>query len=274
MQAAHAKNLKVLFDYAMVHVHTESAVYKQHKNDSPAGSRRTASLRRDAGCGNYDNDAAGSRRYLAHYDYTNSGRAHLLGERGRRSSSRRTATTPSASTPSSRSTRAGSPRCARPITSQILASEMPQQRFYMVGETYDFQNRGLIASLIDSATKLDGQFDFPLRIRLVEAVLDAQHAEPAHAGRPQLEPQRAAGDDGARRSSWTRTTRSTRRDAVMSTFIGNHDLPRSIHYAEQTLPGWLGAARADRRQEQRVVEPAGRSRPTRTPTSASPTPSP
>ena len=27
----------------------------------------------------------------------------------------------------------------------------------------------------------------------------------------------------------------------MSTFIGNHDLPRSIHYAEQTLPSWLGS---------------------------------
>ncbi len=30
-------------------------------------------------------------------------------------------------------------------------------------------------------------------------------------------------------------------DAVMSTFIGNHDLPRSIHYAEQTLPAWIQA---------------------------------
>jgi glycosidase len=28
-------------------------------------------------------------------------------------------------------------------------------------------------------------------------------------------------------------------DAVMSTFVGNHDLPRSIHYAEGTLPSWL-----------------------------------
>ena len=27
----------------------------------------------------------------------------------------------------------------------------------------------------------------------------------------------------------------------MSTFIGNHDLPRSIHFAEQTLPAWLGS---------------------------------
>ena len=34
-------------------------------------------------------------------------------------------------------------------------------------------------------------------------------------------------------------------DAVMSTFIGNHDLPRSIHYAEQTLPGWLGSSATD-----------------------------
>jgi len=30
-------------------------------------------------------------------------------------------------------------------------------------------------------------------------------------------------------------------DAVMSTFIGNHDLPRAIHYTEQTLPSWLGS---------------------------------
>jgi glycosidase len=29
-------------------------------------------------------------------------------------------------------------------------------------------------------------------------------------------------------------------DAVMSTFVGNQDLPRSIHFAEQTIPAWLG----------------------------------
>jgi glycosidase len=29
-------------------------------------------------------------------------------------------------------------------------------------------------------------------------------------------------------------------DAVMSTFVGNQDLPRSIHFAEQTVPSWLG----------------------------------
>jgi glycosidase len=28
-------------------------------------------------------------------------------------------------------------------------------------------------------------------------------------------------------------------DSVMSTFVGNQDLPRSIHFAEDTLPAWL-----------------------------------
>jgi glycosidase len=30
--------------------------------------------------------------------------------------------------------------------------------------------------------------------------------------------------------------------AVMSTFIGNQDLPRSIHFAEATMPSWLGSS--------------------------------
>ncbi len=41
----------------------------------------------------------------------------------------------------------------------------------MVGETYDFGNRDLLKQYIDPATKLDGQFDFPLRRLLVEATL-------------------------------------------------------------------------------------------------------
>jgi glycosidase len=124
------------------------------------------------------------------------------------------------------------------VTSQILANEMPQQRFYMVGETYDFQNRGLIASMIDPNTKLDGQFDFPLRIRLVEALLmrstqnlltpdDLNWSRNAPPGMTGLSHFMDSND----------TFYPT--DAVMSTFIGNHDLPRSIHYAEQTVPQWL-----------------------------------
>ena len=51
--AAHAKGLKVLFDYAMVHVHTESDVYKQHQSDSPAWFTPNC-ICGAAGCGNYD----------------------------------------------------------------------------------------------------------------------------------------------------------------------------------------------------------------------------
>ena len=172
MQAAHAKNLKVLFDYAMVHVHTESAVYTQHKNDSPAGSRRSASVRRhERGCGNYDNYSCWFAPYLAHYDYTNSAAARTFSVNAAISAHpdvRQRRLPP-------RRHQAGRPELARGAASRRSRSQIlrerrsPQQRFYMVGETYDFQNRGLIASFIDPSTKLDGQFDFPLRIRLVEA---------------------------------------------------------------------------------------------------------
>jgi glycosidase len=126
------------------------------------------------------------------------------------------------------------------VSSQILATESPQQRFYMVGETYDFQNRALIRSMIDPSSKLDGQFDFPLRIRLIEAML-------MRSTQNMLTP-----DD----LSWSRDAPPGMVglqqfmdsndafypvDAVMSPFLGNHDLPRSIHYAEQTLPAWLAA---------------------------------
>jgi glycosidase len=85
---------------------------------------------------------------------------------------------------------------------------------------------------------LDGQFDFPLRIRLVEALLmrstenmltpdDLNWGRAAPPGMTGLSQFMDSND----------TFYPT--DAVMSTFIGNHDLPRSIHYAEQTVPTWL-----------------------------------
>jgi glycosidase len=110
----------------------------------------------------------------------------------------------------------------------------------MVGETYDFQNRALIRSFLDSTNKLDGQFDFPLRIRLVEDVL-------MRSTQGNLTP-----DD----TNWGRNAPPGMTglaqfmdsndtfypvDSVMSTFIGNHDLPRSIHYADDT-PYWSNSA--------------------------------
>src|SRR5262249_13570258 len=91
------------------------------------------------------------------------------------------------------------------ITSQILATETPQQRFYMVGETYDFGNRTFIGSFIDPQTKLDGQFDFPLRLNLLKSVVMRQGGY----GLDQLASFMDSNDNfyGS--------------NAVMSTFIGN-----------------------------------------------------
>jgi len=239
VQAAHAKNIKVLFDYAMVHVHTESSVYKQHVNDTPSWFTPPCVCGDTVhGCGNYDNYNCWFTSYLAHFDFTHASAArdYSVG-----------AAVSLVSTYGNDAFRLDAIKQVDPswlaalrpqINSQILAKQKPQQRFYMVGETYDFQNRALIRSFLDSTNKLDGQFDFPLRIRIVEAVL-------MRSTEPLLTP-----DD----PSWSRTAPVGMQglaqfmdsndafypaDSVMSTFVGNQDLPRSIHFAEDTLPAWL-----------------------------------
>jgi glycosidase len=233
--AAHTAKIKILFDYAMVHVHTESSIYQQHMNDSPAWFTPNC-ICGAQGCGNYDT-SCWFAPYLAHWDYTNAAArtfsinaAISLIQQNGNDAFRLDAI---------KQVDPSWLAALRPaITQQILASESPMQRFYMVGETYDFQNRGLIRSMIDSTTGLDGQFDFPLRIRLIEALLMrstqnlltpddlnwSRNAPPGMTGLSQFMDSNDAFYPA---------------DAVMSTFIGNHDLPRSIHYAEQTTPQWL-----------------------------------
>jgi glycosidase len=226
--AAHAKNLKVLFDYAMVHVHTSSPIYTAHVNDSPSWFTKQCVCAQN-GCPNYDT-TCWFTDYLAHYDYTNAtardfsvNSAIQLIKNNGNDAFRLDAI---------KQVDPSWLAALRPaITSQIIAPESPQQRFYMVGETYDFQNRALIASLINSTTGLDGQFDFPLRIRIVESVLmrstqnnltpdDLNYSRNAPAGMAGLAQFMDSNDT------------FYPADAVMSTFIGNHDLPRSIHYCE------------------------------------------
>jgi glycosidase len=87
----------------------------------------------------------------------------------------------------------------------------------MVGETYDFYNTVYIDSFIDPKAKLDGQFDFPARRNIVDTMLLENEAMSDLANF-------YAGNDfyyGI--------------NAVMSPFLGNHDLPRIVHYA-QTPP--------------------------------------
>lgn len=86
-------------------------------------------------------------------------------------------------------------------------------RFYLVGETFAYDDRDLLARFIDPDTMLDGQFDFPFKARLCEAIFTPGGSLADFAGW-------IAGNDSF-----------YGQDALMTTWIGNHDIPRAIHFA-------------------------------------------
>lgn len=221
VSSAHAKGLKVLFDYAMVHVHASSTVYQQHNDwfwpNSKDGSP-------DCVCGGQfcsweaDAERCWFADYLPHWNYTNAAArawsvtnavawitktqdASGVGVDGFRADAIKHVDL------------AWLTELRAKIKADITAKQTPEQRFYMVGETYDFGNRDLLKRYVDPATKLDGQFDFPLRRYVVEAAILRTRSM------SELAAFMGSNDYfyGA--------------NAVMSTFIGNHDLPRVIHLA-------------------------------------------
>jgi len=89
------------------------------------------------------------------------------------------------------------------------------QHFYMVGETFD-GNRDLIKSYVNPGTMLDGQFDFPLRGQVLATLLHRDGAMQDLVGF-------LDSNDGYYGTG-----------SVMSTFLGNHDVPRAIEHALDT----------------------------------------
>ncbi|MGD0525617.1 MAG: alpha-amylase family glycosyl hydrolase [Polyangiaceae bacterium] len=248
--AAHAANLKVLFDYAMVDVHTSAAIYTQHLNDSPSWFTPFCQCGdTNNGCSDYNDYKCWFAPYLAHFDFTNS------------SAARTYSVNAALGLIQTYGNDAFRLDAIKQVDPSWLASLRPQtttyeaqvadggspQRFYMVGETYDFDDMAYIRSFINPTTALDGQFDFPLRYRLVDAMLlrdTAPMLQPAIPDGDAWEFNQPGGMEGlASFMDFNDTFYPV--DAVMSTFIGNHDLPRSIHYAEQTIPSWLGANAQD-----------------------------
>lgn len=101
------------------------------------------------------------------------------------------------------------------VTAEI--DSVTGKHFYMVGETYT-GDKSLIKKYVNPSTMLDGQFDFPLRAEICSKILMRQ-------GTMQNLEGFLNGNDDAYGNG------------VMSTFIGNHDLPRVIHLAQQN-PLW------------------------------------
>ncbi len=96
-------------------------------------------------------------------------------------------------------------------------TEPAGERFYLVGETFAYDGRDLIKSFVDPDTMLDGQFDFPLKARLCEAAF-------TEGGRLDTLSSFMDGNDtfyGA--------------GSIMTTWIGNHDIPRAIHFASREI---------------------------------------
>jgi glycosidase len=91
-----------------------------------------------------------------------------------------------------------------------------QQHFYTVGETFT-GDRDLIKYYVDPANKLSGQFDFPMRVILTSTVLIRNQPMSDLANF-------FVSNDGFYGAG------------IMSTFIGNHDVPRSIHFAQDNKP--------------------------------------
>ncbi|MFI5298143.1 MAG: alpha-amylase family glycosyl hydrolase, partial [Polyangiales bacterium] len=202
--SAHAKNLKVLLDYAMVHVHTESPIYAAHP-DWFFPSTTTTGANCVCGSAACSWDTAYTycwfTPYLAHWNYTVTAAreasitdimqwATSTGIDGFRLDAIKHV---DGSWLTELRTR---------VQSDVVAKETPQQRFYLVGETYDFANRDFIKSFIDPSAKLDGQFDFPLRLNLVQSVLMRTNGMDSLASFMD-------GNDGFYGT-----------DAVMSTFVG------------------------------------------------------
>jgi glycosidase len=217
---AHDHDLKVIFDYAMNHVHADSPVYADNPdwfwpNDNGSGG--------DCVCGSgcsWDDPVAARRcwftDYLPDFDFTNDnarafsvdnaiGWALDTGADGFRLDAVKHIEETWLVDLRARS--------SDELDQYDDAGEL-RQRFYMVGETFT-GDQAQIAYYVRQ-DMLDGQFDFPLRTQIVDKVLMRQGSMS----------ELASFMDANDSVYWS--------GAVMSTFIGNHDLPRVVHYAEDT----------------------------------------
>lgn len=218
VDAAHAKNIKVIIDYAMNHVHKDSPVYAEHKDWFwPLDDGQVKNCVCGQGC-SWD-EAYQARRcwftdYLPDFNFTNDAARKFsidnalqwvneTGVDGFRLDAVKHIETSWLVDLRAR------------VTAEIESTT--KQHFYMVGETFT-GDQGLIKSYVDPQKMLDGQFDFPLRMKMAENMLLRK------GSMADLEGFMAQNDTyyGA---------------GIMSTFIGNHDIPRAIHLAEDT-PVW------------------------------------
>jgi glycosidase len=215
VDAAHARGMVVFLDYVMNHVSIESPLYAEHPDWFwPLHKDGGGVCVCGGGCdwGGEEGRRCWFRDYLPDFDFTRAdARAWSVnnaiewiarsGVDGYRLDAVKHIET----------------QWILDLRDRLRAEVEPErgQSFYLVGETFD-GDRGLIGSYVNPDTMLDGQFDFPLRAQLVRNLL------------------RREGHMGELAGFLDDNDRAYHARAVMGTFIGNHDLPRPIHIAEDS----------------------------------------
>ena len=205
VDAAHAKKIRVLFDYPMNHVHQDSPVYAQHAD--------WFNPQFICGIGCSWDGAEGKRCWFTPYlpdfnfnvqaarDFSVNNATWWIGQTGidgfRLDAVKHI-----------------EDQWLYDLRSDVKSTVEPvsKEHFYMVGETFT-GDRSLIGYYV-KPSMLDGQFEFPLRLKILTALL--MRSEGMQALDTELGTYENAYGSGA----------------IMSTFVGNHDVPRSIHFAQ------------------------------------------
>lgn len=224
VDAAHAKKIKVILDYAMNHVHSSSPVYADHPdwfwpNQNPDNPSQNCVCGQGCSWDPPQGERCWFTSYLPDFNFTNqaardfsvSNAIGWLQQTG--ADGFRLDAVKHIDISWFYSVR------ARAI-SDIETTTM--QHVYMVGETYT-GDRGLIKKYIGPSL-LDGQFDFPLREKILRAVLIKND---------KMSDLRGFIDDNDNFYGPS---------AIMSTFIGNHDVPRVINFANGWNDPWYNGA--------------------------------
>lgn len=224
VRTAHASAMKVIVDYAMVHVHVSSALYTQHKdwfwtqggNPYTICSGSLWDVFSESGGNVYwDENKEGNKCWftpmLAHWNYGNSvARRYAVDTaiawiKEYEFDGLRLDAIKHVHMDWLKELRAR-------VKTDIMPGKKAGERVYLLGETYDGDPRKLKVH-VNPDTLLDGQFDFALKPAVVDAMLTRSGSMTSLASA--VETSETYYGEGV----------------VMSTFLGNHDQPRSIGYA-------------------------------------------
>ncbi len=218
VRAAHARGIRVLVDLVANHVHQDSPLWQQHRYDTPAWYHALYT------CGWEQPISCWFTDYLPDFDFTNQAvldtvveHAVWLAQEAELDGFRLDAVKHMVH---------DFPFALRARLNESVATT--GERFYLVGETYVGEGHDAATLIRDYVRpeELDGQFDFPLYWQIVTTLLREER------------------DLGSLAWALNEYDGFYGDQAIMGTFLGNHDVPRAIsHAAGQIGDMWGNGAK-------------------------------